>query len=69
MRLRCFDRTGTGMVVRVGARGKSDNGLGSGCGSATGSEWRGTVWEIDVRQGVVAECGRLDVTDPERGVV
>ena len=51
MRLLCFDRTGTGIVVLDGVFGMSDSGRGSGCGSVMESAWIGRVGGPDVVQG------------------
>ena len=55
VRLLCFDRTGTRMVVREGLVGSSDSGRGSGCGSVWTlhglEEWADQLMCRDVRSG------------------
>ena len=43
VRLLCFDRTGTGIVVLDEGFGMADSGRGSGCGSMTESVWIGRL--------------------------
>ena len=66
VRLRCFDLTGTGIVVRDGAVGPSERGLGSGCGSITGSEWVAMVPGVAVEHAVLAGCAGFEETELDR---
>ena len=66
VRLRCLDLTGTGIVVRDGAVGTSERGLGSGCGSITGSEWMAMARGVGVEHAVLAGCAGLKATELER---
>ena len=43
VRLLCFDRTGTGIVVLDDGLGMVDIGRGSGCGSMRDSMWMGSM--------------------------